>query len=131
MISFIIFLIAFFGILALLGLHSYELERGRATFLTSLSGTFDEPLIALGLRIKYWLSRVDFKKALVFASLLLAHAAHDVFHLIKLGAEKVQGQFSSLINLIKGRHDLGKRGASSVYLKSIGEYKKEINGVKK
>ena len=131
MISFIIFLIAFFGILALLGLHSYELEKGRATVLTSLSGNFDQPLIELGLKLKSWLVQIDFKKALMVVSLVLAHAAHDVFHLIKLGAEKVQGQFSSLINLIKGRHDLAKRGASSVYLKSIGEYKKEINGGKK
>lgn len=128
MISLIIFIVAFFGILSLLGLRSYELEKGQATFLTTLCGNFDERTLQLARKIQAWIKSIDFKKGLMFTSLLLAHAAHDIFHLIKLGAERVQGQFSSLINLIRGRHDLGKRGASSVYLKSIGAYKKEING---
>jgi len=129
-IPLILFTVALAGMLVLLGVRSYELEHNQRTFVTAFGGQFDNKIAEVAIDIKRRLQRISIKKSLVFGSLVLAHAIHDVFHLIKLGAEKVQTQFSSIINLIKGKHSLEKRGASSVYLKHIGEHKKQINGKK-
>jgi len=127
MIEFSIFWLALVLMGGLFLVRSYELKTGRRTMMTNLSLSFDLPIATFFRKLAVKIVEFDLKRFLIRLSLILAHALHDMLHLIKIVIEKLQGKFSRFINMVKGKESLHRRGASSVYLKHIGEYKKELN----
>lgn len=122
-IAMIFFFISFLGIIVMIWLKSFELKANKKLKLTLLAEKTDHKVHAVYHKTRTYISYINRKSAVALIQWIAYHILSWVreFYIKLHRKAHAHPPSKKVIDMVRGKVDLGKEGGASFYLKKISE----------